>query len=311
MRSENTNSALIANLHLSLGPFCMFPSCTLLGWAMLLCSSCLGSSLNASEISEQDYEGRPQFVIKTQHCTWYFDRAGGGFSRCIDHDGNDWIQFSQSPLSKFPQSAAAGYRGIPNCVFVGPDKGAGHPGFNQCVSRIDRTGDAPRIVTKTKSGKWSWQWTFYEHYAEFEMLVAGNENWWFLYEGPLGGKYDPSNSFWATDTIRLTREIPDNAHQKFGSWQTLYAGRNQIARVLAIHQLKPDKKTDTLWYLGSQDGGSASSTNGMIVVGFGRGPGTKPQLEGAGQRFRIGLVATNEPVKHAAVLADIANQLQL
>lgn len=294
MRFEDTNDTFFS---IQNGRLCL-----LLAW--LLC----GQS-NAAEILEQDYEGRPQFVIKTQQCTWHYDRAGGGFSRCIDTDGNDWIRFRKTPLSKFPESAAAGYRGIPNCVFVGPDKGAGHPGFDQCTSRLDKNSDRPRIVTRTKSGKWNWQWTFYEHFAEFEMLAAGADKWWFLYEGPVGGAYAPSESFWGTDTFELTRDVPDNAHQKFGNWQTLYAGKHPISRVLAIHQLKPDKKADTLWYLGSQQGGAAASANGMIVVGFGRGPGTKPLLEGAGQRFRVGLVPIAEPHLHASVLNDVVERL--
>jgi hypothetical protein len=85
----------------------------------------------AVSIVEGDYEGRRQFVIRTPSATWYLDRTGGGFPRLLDRDGRDWISIRKEPLSKFPDSAGAGYRGIPNLVFgkYNPDAGAGAPGL--------------------------------------------------------------------------------------------------------------------------------------------------------------------------------------
>lgn len=246
-------------------------------------------------IKEGRYEDRPQYVVTTPMGTWWFDRAGGGFSRLIDEEGHDWISFHKEPLSKFPESAAAGYRGLPNCVFVGPDKGAGHPGFDRCESKL--VGDN-RIVTKTTSGDWKWQWTFYPSFAEFEMLKAGKDPWWFLYEGPVGGRYAPKESYWATDSENTAqRTIPDNASQKFGRWQTFYAGADGCSKVIVVHQIDRDQLDDTVWYLGSSDRGAASSDDGMIVFGFGRGKGTKPLLTGKGQRFRVALfdVTVDQP----------------
>jgi hypothetical protein len=39
----------------------------------------------------------------------------------------------------------------------------------------------------------------------------------------------------------------------------------------------------------------------MVVFGFGRGPGTQPQLRGAGQRFTVGLLemSVTDAVQHA------------
>ncbi|GAB5406255.1 MAG: hypothetical protein Aurels2KO_44860 [Aureliella sp.] len=259
------------------------------------------------KISKTAYEGREQFSVKTKSCTWVFDIAGGGFSQLLDSEGRDWIGFSKTPLSEFPQSAAAGYRGIPNCVFVGPDKGAGHPGFDQCTSRLVGSN---RIVTESKSGKWKWQWTFHEQYAEFEILSAGESPWWFLYEGPPGGDYSPDKNYWGTDAMPQTRKMPANEEQRFGSWQTLYIGRDGQSQLLAIHQLQKDELADTLWFLGSENGGAADSKDGMIVVGFGRGPGTRPLLSGAGHKFRVGFVTAPEPA-HEAILESITRQLQL
>ena len=103
---------------------------------LILLASLFPTLLQAVEISETTYEGRAQFLIRTESATWYFDRAGGGFSRLIDQDGQDWIHFSKNPLKQYPAAAAAGYRGIPNLVFgsKNPDAGAGHPGFDRCHS---------------------------------------------------------------------------------------------------------------------------------------------------------------------------------
>ncbi len=66
-----------------------------------------------------------------------------------------WINFSKEPLKTFPDSAAAGYRGMPNAVFGSnnPDAGAGHPGFDKCESALVGKNV---IRTESKSGKWAW-----------------------------------------------------------------------------------------------------------------------------------------------------------
>ena len=157
-------------------------------------------AVSAVEISEGSHEGSAQFVVKTESAKYYFDRAGGGFSRLIDHDGRDWINFSNDPLKTFPDSAAAGYRGIPNVVFGGnnPDAGAGHPGFDQCESRL---GSENMIRTETHSGKWAWTWSFTESTATMTMEKPDPEHtWWFLCEGPIAGSFDPKNKFWGVPT---------------------------------------------------------------------------------------------------------------
>lgn len=63
-----------------------------------------------------------------------------------------------------------------------------------------------------------------------------------------------------------------------------------------------------LWYLGSTDGGSAEAPDGMVVFGFGRGPGTTPQLEGAGRRFTIGLL--EKTADSATDLASIQQSIE-
>ena len=82
-------------------------------------------------IKEQDYEQRPHFVVATTRATYWLDKNSGGLSRLIDREGHDWIAFKTQPWDDYPASSASSYRGLPNLVFEGPDKGFGHPGWDQ------------------------------------------------------------------------------------------------------------------------------------------------------------------------------------
>ncbi len=259
-------------------------------------------SIGAVEISEVRYEGRAHFKVKTEWMTWYYDRAGGGFSRLVDRDGRDWIAFKKDPLQQYPASAAAGYRGLPNSVFIGPDKGAGHPGFDQCISR--QAGPA-RIQTTSRSQKWKWSWTFTERMATFSMDQADDQyKWWFLYEGPIAGSFAPTKKIWGSDQGGPRTDVPGSSTQLFDTWQWVYFGERDLSRVLFVVQHEPDDLPDTLWYLGSSDRGSVAAPDGMVVFGFGRGPGTKPQFQGAGHRFTVGfLEATVQSGEDHASLA--------
>jgi hypothetical protein len=244
----------------------------------------------ALDIGEARFEGRLHFVIRTRSATWFYDRAGGGFSRLVDRDGRDWINFGADPLSRFPESAAAGYRGLPNLVFVGPDKGAGHPGFDQCATEF---AGADTIRTVSRSGRWAWSWVFTETSATFTMEKADPDHpWWFLYEGPIAGTFDPGRKLWGTDQGGPTVDVPTIDEQRFGCWRWAYLGDQGIPRVLFVAQHDPDDLPDTLWYLGSSDGGAATAPDGMLVFGLGRGPNTTPQFRGAGVRITVGLLET-------------------
>lgn len=280
----------------------------LAGWVLTL--SVAGGWARGVQIDEGTHEDRPQFIVHTDHATWFYDRAGGGFSRLIDRDGRDWIAFSKDPLTEFPAAAAAGFRGIPNALFVGPDKGAGHPGFDQCSS--ERV--APdQIRTRSLSGKWQWSWTFTADTARFVMEQADPEQpWWFLYEGPVAGRFAPTEQYWGTDAGGPLREVPDIRSQRFGRWRWAYFGDQSLPRILFVAQQEPDALDDTFWYLGSSDGGAASAPDGMVVFGFGRGPGTRPLLRGAGHRFIVGLfeMGVVSPADHAALEARIEDAVE-
>ncbi|MFT4586894.1 MAG: hypothetical protein ACI9VS_000245 [Candidatus Binatia bacterium] len=277
--------------------------------AILFILGIVFSSGRAGEIRQIEIEGRAQFVVKTGGATWHYDRAGGGFSRLIDHDGKDWIGFHKEPLSKYPASAAAGYRGIPNCVFRGPDKGAGHPGFDKCVSEVVAPN---RIRTTSKSGKWAWTWTFTESTARFRMEKEDPEHaWWFLYEGTVGGRFKPDQQYWGTNLGGPKSRVFASKNQHFANWRWAYFGDRNSARVLFVLQHQADELSDTIWHLASGSRGDESA-DGMIVFGMGRAPKAKPVLKGAGLEFTVGLIeaAVKTSKEHDAVASTIEAQLK-
>jgi hypothetical protein len=271
----------------------------------------LHSTVSATVITESTYEGRAQFVVKTASAEYWLDKTSGGLSRLLDRDGLDWISFKKEPLSKFPESAAAGYRGIPNAVFGkdNPDAGAGHPGFDLCESALVSSNV---IRTVSRFGRWSWTWAFSETTARLRFeKVDAERGHWFLYEGTPGGRYSPTNQFWGTDLGGPNFDAPAIKSQRFGRWRWAYFGDRLVPRVLAIAQAQPDEFDDTFWYLGSTNGGAADSPDGMVVFGFGRGAGTKALLR-TPQEFVIGLIESVAPdaLGHATVARLMARWIE-
>ncbi len=104
------------------------------------------SVIAAVTISDSEYEARPHFKVATENATYYFDRAGGGFSRVLDRDGNDWVAFHRDPLKVHPASAAAGYRGIPNLLFGRDNPDAGRS--NNVHQSIAKTAQSWLVSNK-------------------------------------------------------------------------------------------------------------------------------------------------------------------
>jgi len=237
------------------------------------------------DIFESEYEGRPHFVIKTPKVTYYFDKAGGGFSRIIDPQGNDWIGFKKEPWDQYPASAASAYRGLPNLVFKSEDGGAGHPGHDKCTSRKVLN----EIITESKSGDWKWSWKFFADYAVLEVLkIPANQNYWFLYEGTPGGKYDIEKQYFGTNRAGFSKTLPDfyKGASQFDQIQWAYFGKTDNDYTFFLLQDQADHLKDVLGYLGNSELG-LESKDGMTVFGFGRDENTKPLLSEP-QRFTIG-----------------------
>ncbi|MEM9723253.1 MAG: hypothetical protein AAGA10_28550 [Bacteroidota bacterium] len=230
------------------------------------------------KIVEGTYMNRPHFLIQTESATYYYDRKGGGISRMIDRQGKDWIAFGKEPWDEYPASAASSFRGIPNLVFRSEDSGAGHPGHDQCQSKI--IGDTA-ILTTSLSERWQWKWTFHPSHAELEVLrVDPHHPYWFLYEGTPGGVFDPQHQYIGTDIGGPWDTAWDYyaGDILYGQWRFVYLGHKQVDRVLFISQQDPDTLTDTFSYLGNSEKGN-QAPNGMVVLGLGRAEGAKPLMQ--------------------------------
>ena len=263
------------------------------------------------EISEDIFAGVPHFIIKTKKATYYLDKEGGGLSRMIDLYGNDWISFKREPWDTYPQSAASSYRGLPNMVYKSDDGGAGHPGHKKCYSFI--VGDNS-ILTISKSGKWQWRWIFYEDYASITMEKVDSEHkYWFLYEGPIAGEFQPSHQFWGTNLGGPRREMNDfqKDDKIFANWHWIYFGDDRVKQVMFIAMERPDRQIDLLGFLGNSEKG-VDSDDGMVVFGFGRQSETQPQMTDPHNTFFIGFLKRKVKNKsgHESVVKDIAGILK-
>ncbi|RMG23445.1 MAG: hypothetical protein D6730_14430 [Bacteroidetes bacterium] len=238
------------------------------------------------KIDTMHYLGRPHFRIGTPAASWYYDRAGGGFSALFDSTGRDWIGFRMQPWGQYPASAASSFRGMPNLVYRSGDSGAGHPGHDLCVS----TQTAPnQITTRSLSGRWVWHWTFYPTYAILSVdKVDTTHAYWFLYEGTPGGRFSPAAQYFGSDQGGPRYDQPDfyTQQMEFDHYHWAYFGDTAVEQVLFVGQLTPDTLQDTFSYLGDTEAGVAS-TNGMVVFGLGRGPGNRPLFTSL-QRFVVG-----------------------
>jgi len=135
--------------------------------------------------------------------------------------------------------------------------------------------------------------------------------WWFLYEGTVGGRWSPETHYWGTDRGGPRHERPDSRHKLFDRWRWAYFGDKASRRLLFIGQKQPDALPDTLWYMGAQNQGDITSSDGMIVFGFGRGENTTPQLRGAVHEFVLGLLdaRVNNQSDHERVQREIESHL--
>lgn len=244
---------------------------------------------NTSKIRKNDslitkYQGKDHYVIKTKAATYYYDIAGGGFSRMLDKYGNDWIGFKQL-TSDYPQGASGTFRGLPNLVYQGEDNGAGHPGFDQCNSWFE----GGKLYSESKSNLWKWRWTFHDNYAALEVLKADpNRNYWFLYEGTPGGKFNPSEYYHGSNIQGLSSSTPDfyKGKAQFEPLKWAYVGvKNLEVSFFMLHKTASPAK-GLISYLGDSDKG-VNSKDGMTVFGFGRGEETNPLLSG-NNKFIIG-----------------------
>ena len=221
-------------------------------------------------IVEDRYEDRDHYVIETPNATFWLDRQSGGLSRLIDRDGQDWIAFHREPWDQYPPSAASAFRGIPNLVFGREESGFGHPGWDRATSQkvSDRS-----IVCTSRSGRWQLRWDFSADGARLTVEKTDDDAaYWFLYEGPIAGRWAPRQQYFATDVDSPIDQPHDyfKGDRLYGRWRWAYFGDRSTARVLYLVHEQDDTALDTFSHLGNTKDG-LDSPDGMVVFGFGRG----------------------------------------
>jgi len=246
-----------------------------------------GPYSHAQKITDTTWLDKPHFKITTKTATYLYDKAGGGLSSLFDAESNDWIAFNESGNDEFPASAAGRFRGLPNFVYGSDNSGAGHPGFEQCVSQ--KISDI-EILTTSKDGIWQWRWQFSDKHAQVTMeKVDPDHAYWFLYEGIPGGSFQPKSSYWGTNTRTPTQKAPNyvKGDKLYENWDWIYFGREDTPRVFFIKMQTPDQHSDLFSYLGNTEEG-IDADNGMLVFGFGRKNNAIPLMTATDNTFVLG-----------------------
>ena len=250
------------------------------------------------------HHGMDAVVITTRSASWTYQLNAGGFSSLIDRDDQEWIGFAPGP-SGGAAGAAHVYRGIPNLVH--PDD-IGHPGHDACASQVEEEPDAVVISTTSDDQNWAWKWRITEDHATLAVTGTPNDrSYWFLYEGIPGGRYDPSRSFWGSDTEGRCEDTPDifagagpgGAVIMDRRWA--YFGHRDLDRVLLCTHPTSCGEPSFFAYMHAFD------AQGMCVFGFGRAHTHEPvPCLTAAHRFSVSLV---ESAVHEDV-ARIAESIQ-
>lgn len=239
------------------------------------------------QIREANVNDEEVFEIRTPSATYIYQKTAGGFSNIYDKNGTDWIQYNENVEEGFPQSAAAHYRGLPNLVYKGIDGGVGHPGFEKVISEQI---SEHQIRSNSLSGLWQWTWDFYEDHARMTLeKMDSTRAYWFLYEGPSGGKFSPNTHYWGTNVNGPRKDKPDliQNNEIYEQWQTVYFGDASVNHVFWVHQVERDTLRDLYTYMGNDQKLSNDAKDGMVVFGFGRDLQATPLLRQKHQ-FLIG-----------------------
>jgi hypothetical protein len=238
-------------------------------------------------ISETQWKGTSHFKVETQNATWYIEKMSGGCSSLIDEAGRDWIDFKKTGDNPPFMSADSDFRGLPNLVFGEPGDGTGHPGFAKCETT--QTGPGELLVV-SNDNIWQFRWNFHARHAELKVeRTDESRKYWFLYEGPSGGKFFPGSHYWGNSSDGLCTDIPSiYKNPKSGNWQWAFFGDRTVENALFVAQKEADNLPDFFAYMGNDPRKQNLSGDGMNVFGFGRDLNTRPALSGE-NHFYIGL----------------------
>ena len=78
----------------------------------------LAACSNPVTLEETSYEGRPHILVRTKALDYYYDVRGGGFSRIVDREGNDWVGFRMEPWGIYPAFIIDGLTFLLSAAFI-------------------------------------------------------------------------------------------------------------------------------------------------------------------------------------------------
>lgn len=159
----------------------------------LACLSAQSHSLPEVVILEAVHNNTPHFKVETATATYFIEKQSGGCSSLLDSEGRDWIGFKLTGTDGSTLSSDSDYRGIRNLVYQDPGNGIGHPGFSMCET-IQASGNELEVRSMDK--QWQFRWIFHDTFAKILIEKTDvSRNYWFLYEGPVAGKFAPDHQY--------------------------------------------------------------------------------------------------------------------
>jgi hypothetical protein len=220
----------------------------------------LHPAAGAVVITDDIDEGIACFKIVTESATYFYDKAGAGFTSLLDRDGIDWINFRPKGTPGVSDGQWGWFRGIPNMakdVF-------GHPGYTGALSTTTDEKGVPLPVATVHSNKEGWQarWEFHPSCARMTVLSAPTR-YWLLYEGTPGGELGDDDLCGRSDgrvascALAWQEDIVNTSGVATGTEWAYFADGTLQRSLVLLHD--DDEITD---YYRRMDG--------MTVFGFGR-----------------------------------------
>jgi hypothetical protein len=225
----------------------------------------LHPAAGAVVITDDFDEGIACFKVVTDSATYFYDKAGAGFTSMLDRDGIDWVNFHPQGTPGVPSGPWGWYRGIPNMA-----RGVfGHPGYTGAASTTADPQGVPLPLATVRSSKdgWSVAWEFYPSYARMTVLSTP-ARYWLLYEGTPGGELGDDDLCGRSDgrvascSISWEGDIVNNSGVATGMEWVYFADGTLERSLVLLHD--DDDVTD-----------SYRPKDGMTVFGFGRAHGSR------------------------------------
>jgi uncharacterized repeat protein (TIGR02543 family) len=237
-------------------------------------------------------EFQGSYRIQTNNATYDYHVQGGGFSSMIDIDGNDWLDYHDSP-----PDAGGAFRGTPN--MVPPPDGLFHPGKSEMITYQVYSGPLKETFrSRTYDNQWEVQWDIYPTYAKMTVLRRDpTKNYWWLFEGTPGGRLENTGAANTQDFVTLSNGTTFLTSSNYegdlqgDEWVFISDPDvdNASTAARSVFLVNADSDTAVDSYRTLESGGNKK----MTIWGFGRNrTNNTTYLNQTPKRFYIGLMDT-------------------